>query len=100
MLGEGNLVGIFGIGLVTVDRLCPIRVLCGWDDLGICTRGRRLVGLRASSRGCTVWCSAVEAAIELGAAGAVHAWACANGRRVLETVELSRGVHLWRLHRV
>lgn len=79
MFGEGNFVGIFGIGFVIVDCFCLIRVFCGWDDFGICIWGCCFVGLCVFSWGCIVWCSVVEVVIELGVVGVVYVWVCVNG---------------------
>lgn len=89
MLAKGNLVGIVGVGLVAVDGLCTVRVLCRRDDLGIMAVG--LVGLllaRVCAKG-----------VAVGAARPVGLAATDRGR-VFKAVELSRRVHLRRLDRV
>lgn len=93
MLGEADLVGIFGVRIVRVDGLRTVRVL-GWlgdfTAIRVDRRGR-------AGGGCRGRAAATEATrrlsgIALGAGGS--AGVSGDGRRGLEAAQLGGGVHL------
>lgn len=86
MLGERDLIGVVGVRLVAVNSLCAIRILGRRHDLALCWCWR--CGGFGTCGGTEAWRGG---RVPLGGAQAVHA---ADRRRVLEPVELGRGVHL------
>ncbi len=94
MLGKGDFVGVFGVGLVAVDGLGLVGVLCGRHHLGVVARLarlglNRLAGLLARLGG---------AGAKVGVSRASHG--VANRGGVFKAIELCRCVHLGWLDRV
>lgn len=92
MLGEGNFVGIVGVGLVAVDGLGLVRVFRRGDNLGIVAwlGLLRLLALLGLALLC-VGGSKVGVSSSVERVGRVG---------VLEATKLGGRVHLWRLDRV
>lgn len=93
MLGKGDFVGVIGVGLVAVDGLGLVGILCGRDDLDV-VGGLADLGCRAGLLKGLLG----AACAKVGGSGAGHG--VSERRGVLKAAELGRGVHLRRLDRV
>lgn len=85
MLGETDLIGIFRVGLIRIDRLRTVRIFRGLGDFIWCA----IVGQIRSGR---VAEAGLRGAAVFGAGGS--SGITRHGRRGLEAVELSGRVHL------
>lgn len=85
MLGETDLIGVFGVGLIRIDGLCTVRIFRWLGNLIWCAIVRQVRGGRVAEAG-------LRGAAVFGARGS--AGVARHGGRSLEAIELSGRVHL------